>query len=78
MANLNGLAGDVVGQVVTNLLNRFSPFIEELEATRQIIRDLKLGRIELSQVKSTEYGGFHVPASKNGAKPGGKAVATKL
>jgi len=66
MANLNGLAGDVLGQIVTGLLNRFDPFVDELEQTRSILRKLKSGELELWQVQPTEQGGFVVPEPRSG------------
>jgi len=60
MANLNGIAGDIVGQSVTNLLNRFSPFIDQLDQCRQVLRALKQGEITLDQVQITENGDVRV------------------
>jgi hypothetical protein len=45
MANLNGVAGDTVGSVVTQLMNRFQPFVDQSEQFFNIISALKNGSI---------------------------------
>jgi len=60
MANLNGLAGDVLGQTVTAMLNRFDPIATQLEEYRQVLRDLKSGEVKLDQVQLTKNGGFDI------------------
>ena len=60
MANLNGLAGDILGQTVTGMLNRFDPIATQLEQYRQVLRDLKSGEVKLEQVQLTENGGFDI------------------
>ena len=56
MANLNGLAGDVVGQTLTALLNKFDPIVNDLEFYRQVFKALKQGEVSLSQVQIMESG----------------------
>ena len=60
MANLNGLAGDIIGQTVTVMLNRLDPIATQLEQYRQVLRDLKSGEVKLEQVQLTENGGFDI------------------
>ena len=56
MANLNGIAGDMVGQMVTGMLNRFDPFVDELSEYRQVLKALKDGELTLEQVQILETG----------------------
>ena len=56
MANLNGLAGDVVGQTLTALLNKFDPIVNDLDFYRQVFKALKQGEVSLSQVQIMESG----------------------
>jgi len=56
MANLNGIAGDMVGQVFTGMLNRFEPFVDELSEYRQVLKALKDGELTLEQVQILETG----------------------
>ena len=60
MANLNGIAGDLVGKTVTDLLNRFSPFVDQLEKYRLVMQALKDGRISIDQVTILEGGDLDV------------------
>ena len=66
MANLNGIAGDMVGQIFTGMLNRFDPFIDELSEYRQVVKGLKDGEIVLEQVQIMENGKLRIlpPAPK--------------
>lgn len=43
MANLNGVAGETIGQLMTNLLNRFAPFVDKSENYYNILKALKEG-----------------------------------
>tara|TARA_Y100000296_G_C5060820_1_gene199716 strand:- start:9 stop:305 length:297 start_codon:yes stop_codon:yes gene_type:complete len=54
MANLNPLAGKIVGQVTTNLLNEFNPYLDRLETYQQVLGALKRGEITLDQVQQME------------------------
>ena len=56
MANTNGIAGDTVGHVTTFLLNRFDPFVEQLNQCRAALRALKQGEITLEQIQLMEDG----------------------
>ena len=56
MANLNGIAGDMVGQIFTGMLNRFDPFVDELSEYRRVVKALKDGDITLDQVQILETG----------------------
>ena len=56
MANLNGIAGDMVGQMVTGMLNRFDPFVDELSEYRQVLKALKDGELTLEQLQILETG----------------------
>ena len=56
MANLNGLAGDVVGQTLTALLNKFDPIVNDLDFYRQVFKALKQGEVSLRQVQIMESG----------------------
>jgi len=60
MANLNGIAGDIVGQTVTNMLNRFSPFVDQLENYRVVMRALIEGKITIDQVTILDSGDIEV------------------
>lgn len=62
MANLNGIAGDMVGQIFTGMLNRFDPFVNELTEYRQVMKALKDGDIKLDQVQIMENGTLRVLA----------------
>jgi hypothetical protein len=62
MANLNGIAGDVVGQVTTSLLNRFSPFLDQLDGYKKVMKALKDGEITLDRVQIDQNGGLQVLA----------------
>ena len=66
MANLNGIAGDMVGQIFTGMLNRFDPFVDELAEYRQVLKGLKDGEITLEQVQILETGKLRIlpPAPK--------------
>ena len=66
MANLNGIAGDMVGQIFTGMLNRFDPFVDELSEYRQVLKGLKDGEITLEQVQILETGKLRIlpPAPK--------------
>ena len=66
MANLNGIAGDVVGQVTTSLLNRFSPFLDQLEGYRKVMKSLKDGEITLDRVQIDTDGALRVLAPPPG------------
>jgi len=67
MANLNGIAGDMVGQIFTGMLNRFDPFVDELSEYRQVLKGLKDGEIALEQVQILETGKLRIlpPAPTN-------------
>ena len=69
MANLNGIAGDVVAQVTTSLLNRFSPFLDQLDGYRQVMKGLKDGEITLDRVSIDPDGTLHVVAPPPGCPP---------
>ena len=60
MANLNNVAGEVSGQVISYMLNRFNPVVDELERVKSILNALKSGEIELWQVIPTEAGNFDI------------------
>ena len=60
MANLNGIAGDMVGQIVTGMLNRFDPFVDELSEYRQVLKSLKDGDLTLEQVQILETGKLRI------------------
>ena len=60
MANTNGIAGEVAAQVTTFLLNRFDPFVEQLNQCRTVLRALKQGEIKLEQVQLMEDGTVRV------------------
>ena len=60
MANLNGIAGDMVGQIFTGMLNRFDPFVDELAQYRQAMKALKDGDITLDQVQILETGKLRI------------------
>lgn len=60
MVNVNGIAGDVTAQVETFLLNKFSPFLQELEQCRAVLRGLKQGEIKLEQIQMMEDGGIRI------------------
>ena len=60
MANLNGIAGDMAGQIVTGMLNRFDPFVDELSEYRQAMKALKDGDITLDQVQILETGKLRI------------------
>ena len=60
MANLNGIAGDMVGQIFTGMLNRFDPFVDELSEYRQAMKALKDGDITLDQVQILETGKLRI------------------
>tara|TARA_Y100000310_G_scaffold301508_1_gene338050 strand:- start:661 stop:918 length:258 start_codon:yes stop_codon:yes gene_type:complete len=62
MANLNGIAGDIVGQVTTSLLNRFNPFLDQLDGYRQVLKALKDGEITLDRVQIDADGSLRVLA----------------
>ena len=66
MANLNGIAGDVVGQVTTSLLNRFNPFLDQLDGYRQVMKALKDGEIRLDRVQIDADGSLRVLAPPPG------------
>ena len=60
MVNVNGIAGEVTAQVETFLLNKFSPFLQELEQCRAVLRGLKQGEIKLEQIQMMEDGGIRI------------------
>ena len=60
MVNVNGIAGEVTAQVETFLLNKFSPFLQELEHCRAVLRGLKQGEIKLEQMQIMEDGGIRI------------------
>tara|TARA_R110002020_G_scaffold398387_2_gene608438 strand:+ start:399 stop:617 length:219 start_codon:yes stop_codon:yes gene_type:complete len=60
MANLNNLSGEISGQVISYMLNRFNPVVDELERVKSILNALKSGEIELWQVIPTEAGNFDI------------------
>ena len=60
MANTNGIAGEVAAQVTTFLLNRFDPFVEQLNQCRAALRALKQGEITLEQIQLMEDGSLRV------------------
>jgi len=60
MVNVNAIAGDVTAQVETYLLNRFTPFLQELEHCRAVLRGLKQGEIKLEQVQIMEDGTIRI------------------
>ena len=60
MVNVNGIAGDVTAQVETYLLNRFTPFMEQLEHHRAVLRSLKQGEITLEQLQLMEDGSIRI------------------
>ena len=60
MVNINGIAGDVTAQVETFLLNKFTPFLQELEQCRSVLRGLKQGEIKLEQMQILEDGGIRI------------------
>lgn len=51
MSNLNGVAGEIAGQLVTNLFNRFAPFVDKTETYYNIIKALKDTEITLDQIQ---------------------------
>ena len=76
MANLNGLAGDTVAQVVTYLLNRLEPFVDKVNVLEQILVNLKDGTLQIEQIERTEQGTFVVHplglptnSPRNGERP---------
>ena len=60
MVNINAIAGDVTAQVETYLLNRFTPFMQQLEHCRAVLRGLKQGEIKLEQVQIMEDGTIRI------------------
>ena len=60
MVNVNGIAGEVTAQVETFLLNKFTPFLQELEQCRSVLRGLKQGEIKLEQVQIMEDGAIRI------------------
>ena len=60
MVNVNGIAGEVTAQVETFLLNKFTPFLQELEQCRTVLRGLKQGEIKLEQVQIMEDGTIRI------------------
>jgi hypothetical protein len=60
MANTNGIAGETVGQITTFLLNRFDPFVEQLNQCRTVLRALKQGEVKLEQIQLLEDGTVRV------------------
>ena len=60
MSNLNNVAGELTGQIITHMLNRFNPIVDELERVKSILNALKSGEIDLWQVVPTESGNFDI------------------
>ena len=60
MANLNGIAGQIVGEVTTGLLNRMDPYVNALAKYRELLTGLKSGALELAQVQLMEDGDFRL------------------
>ena len=60
MANLHNVSGEISGQIVTYMLNRFNPIVDELDRYKTILNALKSGEIELWQVIPTESGNFDI------------------
>ena len=60
MANTNGITGEVAAQVTTFLLNRFDPFVEQLNQCRTVLRALKQGEVKLEQIQLLEDGTVRV------------------
>ena len=60
MANLNGIAGQIVGDVTTGLLNRMDPYVNALGKYRELLKLLKSGEVVLAQVQIMEDGEFRL------------------
>jgi hypothetical protein len=54
MANLNGVAGDVLAQNTTYLMNRFGPFVDKAEEFYNILQALKTGKLTIDRVQILE------------------------
>jgi len=60
MANLNGLAGQIAGQMLTRMLNETQLVGDNYEAHRTVLEMLKRGEIGISDYQLIDGGGIQV------------------
>lgn len=60
MANLNGLAGQIVGQIVTRMLNETQLVGDNYEAHRTVLEMLKRKEIGIDDYQLIDGGGIQV------------------
>lgn len=63
MSSLNGLAGQLLGQNVTRLLEELQLVVENLENHRRVLEMLKSQEISLDQVQLLDGGVIRIDAT---------------